>query len=824
MKVERTTTGVIIHEPTDEVKRVCLQYFSLSNPVREFFIYSGNDPDNKFIFKDKDVIYITSGLLSIKNNPVIDELNRKAETIKPPIGAPIKVESNREPRSDLQRDCIKKLTDPSCAPKVTVEAKPGTGKEEPYSRKIPTPTPQGYTLMGDLQVGDYVFDRSGRLTKILQIFEQGEKDVYQVTFQDGRTAYCGAEHLWTVKTRKHGAWKTVMLKDMLQNFNYVRHKYYIPTCQPVAYPKQETPIDPWVFGCFIGSEYLQNEILTISSVYDELPNKIADICGFKTTAEPSEHNPLINAYTFYHQDGSPVYTKDFFKGFASCVDSHRIPDVFMINDAGSRLKLLQGLMDADGSLAYTDRRYRIMYVSPFTQLCDQVLQLLYSFGYSGKLTELRTDIPKYGVIFHIPNSMKQHVFTLPSMKREVKLSPNHVHWNCEEGLQIRDIRFSHREKCRCIMVDNPEHLYLTEDYIVTHNTFMALYAIGKIGQKPLIIAPTKLLKNQWIDNLIELGIDKKDIATNIYDAPTKTFCVVTISSLENCMREDWYGLHKTLEKSRFGIKIIDEAHLHLKGVLKFDAICNIERNWYMSATLGRSDASEDRILNRALKDADRFIGNGLYEEYQKQYVTVCLQDIWYYPSAALCQKYFRYGSKGLVRATYYNMLLAYNGGKPFIKNILTVMKRTKDLVNSDKRILVLVPLREAIKLVEQAVKQDPYFKNLKVGTVDGTMSMSERSVAMESDIIISTSMSMGTGVDLQNLIAVINFDQYASPIITEQICGRLRDRGYDCYYVDICDHVRYAKVIENWGRKRRIVIPYFPGVKSDIKKLPNIRF
>lgn len=290
------------------------------------------------------------------------------------------------------------------------------------------------------------------------------------------------------------------------------------------------------------------------------------------------------------------------------------------------------------------------------------------------------------------------------------------------------------------------------------------------------------------------------------------------------MREDWYGLHKTLEKSRFGIKIIDEAHLHLKGVLKFDAICNIERNWYMSATLGRSDASEDRILNRALKDADRFIGNGLYEEYQKQYVTVCLQDIWYYPSAALCQKYFRYGSKGLVRATYYNMLLAYNGGKPFIKNILTVMKRTKDLVNSDKRILVLVPLREAIKLVEQAVKQDPYFKNLKVGTVDGTMSMSERAVAMESDIIISTSMSMGTGVDLQNLIAVINFDQYASPIITEQICGRLRDRGYDCYYVDICDHVRYAKVIENWGRKRRIVIPYFPGVKSDIKKLPNIRF
>lgn len=135
----------------------------------------------------------------------------------------------------------------------------------------------------------------------------------------------------------------------------------------------------------------------------------------------------------------------------------------------------------------------------------------------------------------------------------------------------------------------------------TGKTFIALYAASKLGLKPLIVAPTSLLKNQWIDNIIELGIDKSDIATKIWDAPDKKVCVVTISSLEGAVRDDWNGLMKTMDSAGFGIKVIDEAHLHLKGILKFDALCNIKHNWYLSATLGRSDPAEDRILNRVCR-------------------------------------------------------------------------------------------------------------------------------------------------------------------------------------------------------------------------------
>ena len=190
---------------------------------------------------------------------------------------------NRQPRSPLQEDCIRMLTNPNNkGGKTTVELKPGTGKYEPYSRKIPTPTEQGYTLMGDLKVGDYVFDRTGNLTKILQIFEQGERDVYKITFQDGRIALCGEEHLWTVKSHKNGIWKTVETRDMLKDFKRISpwkvkngrddpyaYKYYIPICQPVQYPHKDVPVDPWVLGCFIGNGCCTHDNLTISSGTDE---------------------------------------------------------------------------------------------------------------------------------------------------------------------------------------------------------------------------------------------------------------------------------------------------------------------------------------------------------------------------------------------------------------------------------------------------------------------------------------------------------------------------------------------------------------------------
>ena len=47
----------------------------------------------------------------------------------------------------------------------------GVGKAQPIDTLIPTP--QGWRKLGELKVGDYVYDRIGKPTKVLKVFPQG---------------------------------------------------------------------------------------------------------------------------------------------------------------------------------------------------------------------------------------------------------------------------------------------------------------------------------------------------------------------------------------------------------------------------------------------------------------------------------------------------------------------------------------------------------------------------------------------------------------------------------------------------------------------------
>lgn len=405
--------------------------------------------------------------------------------------------------------------------------------------------------------------------------------------------------------------------------------------------------------------------------------------------------------------------------------------------------------------------------------------------------------------------------------------PTVINYQTPKKVEItmnREPRSPLQEDCINMMLHNTSSKLTIELKPGTGKTFIATYATSKIQMKPLIIAPTTLLKNQWVEEFEGCGIPREDIATRIWDAPNKKVCVVTISTIELELGKDWEKLMKVINDSSFGIKIIDEAHLHLKGVLKLDAISNIKHNWYLSATLGRSDELEDKILNRALLDAERFIGNAKYEEYQKEFVTCYFQDIYYNPTNKLCNEHFKYGTKGLIKATYYRMLLDYHNGVPFMNNIKHMIKVAYNTKTYEGKILVLVPLLDVIDRLKEELLNDHWYDKFNIVTVDGSLPLSVKRKALEDgDLILTTTASVGTGTDIKNLACVINFDQVASPITFEQTFGRLRDRGKECWYFDVADYVKQAKSFAAWGRKRRSILPYFPGVKPDMKLLPPIK-
>lgn len=78
----------------------------------------------------------------------------------------------------------------------------GVGKAQPVDTVIPTP--DGHRTLGDIKVGDYVFDRCGNPTEVIGVFPQGRMDNWKVTLADGRFTYCNNEHLWSVYENSKG--------------------------------------------------------------------------------------------------------------------------------------------------------------------------------------------------------------------------------------------------------------------------------------------------------------------------------------------------------------------------------------------------------------------------------------------------------------------------------------------------------------------------------------------------------------------------------------------------------------------------------------------
>ena len=123
-----------------------------------------------------------------------------------------------------------------------------SGKLEPNFRKLPTC--HGYTSMGDIKVNDIVFNRHGNQVKVLAVYPQGVKDIYKITFEDGRYALCGEEHLWGILDSNNNL-HTATAKEIRDNLK--NRKFRIPALnKSVSYSDKHTKAnartEDWLLG------------------------------------------------------------------------------------------------------------------------------------------------------------------------------------------------------------------------------------------------------------------------------------------------------------------------------------------------------------------------------------------------------------------------------------------------------------------------------------------------------------------------------------------------------------------------------------------------
>jgi len=365
-----------------------------------------------------------------------------------------------------------------------VMASTGVGKAQPLNAKIVTP--EGMKTMGDMKVGSEVIDWDGNVVKVKGVFPQGEKDIYKVTFSDGTSTECCDEHLWWVRhysNTKKDEWTVLPLKSFKNKLTsgQGRKDWQIPNVKPINLPEKTYIIHPYVLGAILGDGSITGNNVGFTCADPELVENLRAL--IPEQIELVKHNTKADIdYQFSkrndrrHPHVKNVYLEELRRLNLMGCNFHTkfIPEEYLWGSLEQRQALLQGLMDTDGHLSAS--KSGIDYISASLNLVTSVKQLALSLG--GNVGEIKTKIVEgktyYRLFFNIPIC-------------PFKLSRKAENWNprTHYGYKriIDKVEFVRKDQAQCIRVDSPTSSYLTDDFILTHNTaFLLNMAANMVNQ------------------------------------------------------------------------------------------------------------------------------------------------------------------------------------------------------------------------------------------------------------------------------------------------------------------------------------------------------
>lgn len=368
---------------------------------------------------------------------------------------------------------------------------PGMGKAQPLH--TPVLTPEGYVKMGEIAPGDFVVGADGRPTEVLGVYPQGELDVFTVTFSDGSRTQCCADHLWLTATRRErknaqrrGAEPfadakvrtTAQIAETLRSADgHANH--YVPLVSPVEYASTYVPpIDPYVLGVLLGDGCLTLSGVTYSKPDEELTKLVQ--AGLGTDLVATRRAPGGRARTAITYTGpaitgrrgrpNPLADSLVSLGLKGRKSSDRfVPPAYLTLPAADRLALLQGLLDTDGSAAGPV----VEYTTTSEQLAADAVHLVESLGGTAHVTwrrttythngETRTGRPSARIRISLPAGLPPFRLT----RKAKRYAPRTKY---QPRRQIVSVERAGRYECQCIRVAAADRLYVTERFVVTHNT------------------------------------------------------------------------------------------------------------------------------------------------------------------------------------------------------------------------------------------------------------------------------------------------------------------------------------------------------------------
>ena len=365
---------------------------------------------------------------------------------------------------------------------IVLAARPSMGKALSLDSLLLTAS--GWITMREVQIGDKIYGEDGKLHNVTGVFPQGKKKLYEVIFHDGGKVKCCGDHLWKLKNRydrlhrREG--RVITLHDVKKDIKRGRRKFWsVPYAQPIQFPQRNIYLHPYVLGVYLGDGSSTHNV-KIHNPEEDIMKKVASLLPPEDTVEKHEHATcptwiIKRREKSQYVTSTKYYLRDMFlEGKGS--SEKFIPQKYLFSSVEDRIALLQGLIDTDGFVVGGGW---IEYSTTSLQLAEDIQFLVGSLGgrcsfrREGKVGTYKKNGKhiQCQVFYRLTMAFFNEIIPVSSQKHLNKYSPSR---NRVRERFIEEVREVGEEECQCITIDNPTHLYITNDFIPTHNSALAM--------------------------------------------------------------------------------------------------------------------------------------------------------------------------------------------------------------------------------------------------------------------------------------------------------------------------------------------------------------
>ena len=387
---------------------------------------------------------------------------------------------------------------------------------KPLAVDTPIPTPAGWTTMLELEVGDEVLNGEGLPTVVRAATPIKLEQAYEIEFSDGAKIVATGDHLWAVDDARNHHRPTVRSTSQIAQWLYMKDgrgrsyaRWRVRTAGRQVAPDADLPIDPYVLGVWLGdgsnnTGHIRNGD---PEVWAELERRDCELGSLA---------PSLQGVTAKRMQ-TVLRLRPMLRAIGLLNNKH-IPSQYLVAPEQARWELLQGLMDADGTVLEDGRA---IFWNTNARLAGDVRRLAWSLG---RPCIQREDRALLGGVDHGPRfaleiscDARHPVVRLPRKAQRLRFDAKTA-----DHRRIRSVVPIGNQLVRCIAVDSEDSIFLAgEAYIPTHNCNI-----------PSRSNNSAITEQEWDRALSKIGIPEDERIDVGVDVAWKhdTFAIATLWS------------------------------------------------------------------------------------------------------------------------------------------------------------------------------------------------------------------------------------------------------------------------------------------------------